>query len=552
MSKALLVNYVGRPLTLSSLLPDNGLANMAASLLENNYEVKILDYSTINTIKRLRYPEKESKTVFALGKKIAKELQESGKADIKKIEKLHTIEEKLDSIQNEKRFEIAKEITNIVGEENADFVGLKLWNGDGFKGSLMIAEELKKEYPSMPIFAGGPHVEWFKDLILKETDNIDAINYGDGEETIVHLADYVQGKKKLKDIPNLIYKNKRNIKKTKQKWIENLEDIPFPMYDKEIYPSMKDDQKIKIFVLDESRGCPYSCNFCIHPQKSGDTWRTKSKKRIINEMEYIMDNYGSNAFVFAGSTTPPKLLNDIAKEILERGLKVDYTIFGNFKGTKTEDYKLLKESGCYAIFFGLESGSEMILDKAMNKKTPKEKIKKALNSAKDAGIYTIASVIYPAPFETEETRKETLDLLIETKPDSVPLQFPGLIPGSRWTNNPEKFNFEVEENYEETLLNYKVKLLFPPSLWDSLPFKCNDDDFLNLVKKSGEFVHAIEKNGILTAIPQDLALIIKNLDISPKEFRDKDREHFLTGDYKKISNMIEKVNRNVLNNNYGS
>jgi len=533
---------------MSSLLPDNGLANLAASLLANNHEVKILDYGTVNTIKRLKIPEKEGKELYELGRKIAVDLQQKKKANEDEVAELHSLEAKLEGVQQEKTRGIAKEIVRIIGEESADFVGLKLWNGDGFTGSLMIAEELKKAYPDLPIFGGGPHVDWFKEAILQETRNIDALAYGDGEETIVLLAEYVQGKRKLEDIPNLIYKKNGDIKTTPVKWIEDLNVLPLPVYDPEVYPAMQGNQKVKILILDESRGCPYSCAFCIHPKKSGNKWRKKSKEKIVDEMAEFINKYGLNVFMLAGSTTPPNLLKEVAVEILKRGLDVEYATFGNFRVTNPDDYKLLRKSGCYAIFFGLESGSEKLLEKAMNKKTSLEKIKRALIAAKEAGIYTIASVIYPSPFETEETRKATLDLLLETRPDSVPVQFPGLIPGSQWTENPERYDFEIKnkEEYIKTLLHYKVRSLFPPILWDSLPYRCNGMNFLDMVIESSKLVQEIEQNGILTSIPQDLALIIKQLRITPQKFRDMHRTSFLTGDYKTVADMAERINKNIL------
>jgi radical SAM superfamily enzyme YgiQ (UPF0313 family) len=72
-----------------------------------------------------------------------------------------------------------------------DFVGLKLWNGDGFVASQIIAECIKKNFPDMPIFAGGPHVDIFLENIYKITDAFDCLVYGEGEETIVMLAEYV-------------------------------------------------------------------------------------------------------------------------------------------------------------------------------------------------------------------------------------------------------------------------------------------------------------------------------------------------------------------------
>ncbi len=549
--RALLVSFAGYPYTPSSLMPDNGLASLAASLLDKNHEVRILDYGTVDTIRRLRIPGQQLQQFQQIGAKITSDLNSGKVPEQGDISELHSLEAQVEGAQQEEISSIAREVAEEAGRMSADFVGLKLWNGDGFTGSRIIADAFKKADPKLPVFAGGPHADWFKELILREIPSIDVLVTGDGEQTVVMLADYVAGKISLENIPNLIYRTNGDLKTTPKASVD-ISSLPTAVYDSEVYLSMAGSQKVKIIVLDESRGCPYTCAFCMHPSKSGNEWRKRSKDRVVDDIESMIERHGINAFVFAGSTTPPGLLKEIAQEIIDRGLEIDYTIFGNFRGTKPEDYELLAKSGCYAIFYGLESGSPYIREKALDKKVAQEKIVSAINAAKQAGIYVITSVIYPAPFETDATRQETLSLLLETRPDSVPVQFPGLIPGAKWMENPEQYNFKIHvdpDTYRRTALPYKFKLLFPPMLWDSLPYSCNGDNFKTLVRKGTQFAQELERNGILTAIPQDLALIVKHLGISPREFRDSYRAHFLTGNYQAIGEMVQKVNASVVGTN---
>jgi len=544
-TKSVLVSFAGYPITPSSLLPDNGLANLAGSLIENGHETVILDYGTVDTIQKLKIPDDCIKQAYDFGGKIIHSMGKEKTPEKSDIEHLNMLKKEIRQIEADKIKNMAYDIVEEIKSYNPDFVGLKLWNGDGFKGSLMIAEQLKKR-SKIPIFAGGAHVDWFKERIFQATKSIDALVYSEGEETIVSLANYVSGESELETIPNLIYLKGKKAVTTPMKRIENLDKLAFPVYDEEVYPSMHDNQKIKILVVDESRGCPYSCAFCTHSIKSGKEWRQKSASKIVDDLEMMIRRYNTNVFVFAGSTTPPTLLKQMATKMLDKKLNVDYAIFGNIKSSKPEDYELLKKSGCYSIFFGLESGNRTILKNSMNKDVSVEKIKSVLTESKKSGIYTIASVIFPAPHETDNTKKDTLELLFEIKPDSVPVQFPGLIPGSEWTEYPDRYNFKFDkEEYLNTLMDYKIRLLFPPIFWDPLPYDCDGKDFFTLLKESTDFLQKLESNGIITAIPQDLALIIKHLGVSSREFQERYKPYFFQGDYEKILRMVETVNFSI-------
>ncbi len=399
-TKSLLISYAGYPLSPTSFLPDNGLANLASSLINAGHTTKILDFNTPDVIRRL-YPASFSQEITPIIEKFMK----GETLSLREILKLWMMEKRLNHYQNSEASIIGKEIARMAERENMDFVGFKLWNGDGFTGSLRIAHELKKANPNLPIFAGGPHVDIFREHIYTATKDFDSLVYGEGEETIVMLAEYVEGNRKLQEIPNLIFKKDGEIITTPLKRIENLDTLPYPIYDDEIYPAMKGNEKIKMIVLDESRGCNNSCYFCIHPIKSGSL-RIKTADRVVDEMVAIKKKYGIGLFRYAGSNTPIKLMGKIAQEILKRGLKIEYTAFGHTRGANLEVFKFLKSSGCFGIFFGIESGSQKILDESINKGVKIEQIKEAILTAKEAGLFTAGSVIFPAPGKVKKHNRK--------------------------------------------------------------------------------------------------------------------------------------------------
>ena len=543
-TKSLLISYAGYPLSPTSFLPDNGLANLASALIGRGHTTRILDFNTPQLVKRL-YPSSFSQSI----KPVMQKFMNGETLSVREILKLWVMEKKLHRYQDMQASLIGKELVETVEKEGADFVGLKLWNGDGFTGSLRIAHELKNAYPKLPLFAGGPHVDIFREHIYTATRDFDALVYGEGEETIVMLAQYVEGKRKLQEIPNLIFKKGGRTVTTAMRRIEDLDTLPYPIYDEGIYPAMGgNEKKMKMIVLDESRGCNNSCYFCIHPLKSGRL-RVKTAQRVVDEMIAIKDKYGIAVFRYAGSNTPLKLMDGVAREILRRRLKVEYTTFAHVRGVSLEVFKLLKSSGCFGVFLGIESGSQRILDKGMNKGVKVEQIKKAILYAKEAGLFTAGSIIFPAPGETKATQQQTLDLLSEARPDSAPIQFPLIVPGTEWFSKPEIFGFQFNKNiFHQKAMNYKIKFMFPPRFWKPFPYKVNGKRFKKYAQELEEFMEKVEELGITTTISDEMALLAKYAGVTPRGFRDLNRLQFLTGNYEGIKKLVREINKNTVFN----
>jgi len=547
-----LINYSGYPAVIRSLALDNGLANLAGSLIQKGHQTTILDYATVDTIRRL-FPHEYSDELNSLTRKIISSLEQGLPPQRDDLNSFRDLDDRINELQKEKVQQIAREISEYVKAHKVDFVGLKLWSGDGFAGSITIAEKLKQDNPRLPVFAGGPHVDSFKENIFDVCALFDALVYGEGEETITMLADYVSGKRKLQDIPNLIYKNNGRIITTPIKRINNMDSLSSPVYDQDVYLAMKGNQKIKMVFIDESRGCPNHCSYCIHPIKSGNKWRERTPEAVVEQMEEMNRKYGFTTFRFAGSNPPPLLKRRIANEILHRGLKVTYSAFGHIRDVLVVDFELLRKSGCYSLFFGIESGSQRILNESMNKGIKIGQITKTIKACKQAGLYVVGSVIIPAPQETEETKKESLNLLLRMRPDSVIVWFPALMLGTDWEKNSHKYGFDIpnRKNYLKEAMLYKIKSFYPPSLWESSSeYNLNGKSFREITKETGNFIHLLEKNKILTQVTSETALIARCARISPRDLRDKTRKYLSSGDYESIGELVSKINQEILKGNH--
>ncbi|MHC4202495.1 MAG: B12-binding domain-containing radical SAM protein, partial [Planctomycetota bacterium] len=431
-TKSMLVSFVGYPNEVFNFVPDNGLANLAACLIRAGHETVIWDCSTVSMMEAF-YPYHEKAEMKDLRIRLMEDVREGRRPDGDRLQAFYDLEDRVDSYQDSRTRELGRKMGEHVKREGLDFVGFKLWTGAGFHGAMILAEEIKKANPGITIFGGGPHVDWFMHRTLEVTGLFNVLAYGEGEEVIVQLAEHVEGRRKLQDVSNAIYRDRHGrIVTNPQIRVQDMDSIPLPCYDEDVYPAMRGDEKVKILLLDESRGCPNSCNFCIHPAKSGRRRRTTSATVFADRLEEVMKRYGFRSFRFAGSNPPVALRRDIAREILRRGLDVSFSCFTHARGADPNDFALLKRAGCRALALGVESGCQRILDESMNKRVKVEDLRRAVAQCKEAGIAVVASVIVPAPHETDESKEETFRFLCDTWPDAVIVSFPAMMIGTAW------------------------------------------------------------------------------------------------------------------------
>jgi hypothetical protein len=147
--------------------------------------------------------------------------------------------------------------------------------------------------------------------------------------------------------------------------------------------------------------------------------------------------------------------------------------------------------------------------------------------------------------ETEETKKQTLDLLLETRPDSVPISLPGVIPGTDWAQNPGKYGFSMqdEKKHYENLMTHRVNHLCPPVLISSLPgFSSNGKSTADLVEEIGRFVQVLNRNGILTHMPDSTFLICAASRTEAGAPVSRIARYFYDCDHAGIRRLAENVN----------
>ncbi|MBN1558397.1 MAG: cobalamin-dependent protein [Lentisphaerae bacterium] len=546
LDRWLLVNYAGYPFAPNSLFPDNGLANLAAVLLERGHKATILDYATVPVLAGFTDPllaERLTRTWTALAQTHAKPgLWRKAGAAVR----LHGAERARAKRGKAVLRRAQEEILERIAADGIQAVGFKLWNGDGIDGSLAMARAVRRRFPDVRLVGGGPMVDVFMEHILERHREFDVLVYGEGEETIGELAARGGDAGAWPEIPNLLFRRGATVERTAPRVIADLDTLPMPVYDSDVYPAMAGDQKIKIVVLDESRGCRNHCAFCIHPVKSRHTLRVKSIERLGRETAHLAERYSVRTFRFAGSCTPYSLLNAFAASPAGRGQGFRYASFAHVREAGEADFDLMRHSGCEALFFGVESGSQTILN-GMRKGIRADAVPGVVARARAAGIFTVASLIYPAPGDTAATAAETLELLRRAAPDAVTLQPALITPRTDWFEHAERYGitFQDKARYIETGLHWKAKLLMPPAFWAPLPVRVNGRSFTEMLRQTGELARRIEALGIPTSISDDTYLMSSRAGMSTRVFRDTTRRLFFAGDAAGVQTLVSRINRAV-------
>ncbi|MBS3079630.1 radical SAM protein [Candidatus Pacearchaeota archaeon] len=370
------------------------------------------------------------------------------------------------SIRKKEPFQ--KRIIKAIKECNPEYCGITFTTTLSEEAES-IAKLIKTLNPRIKIISGGPHSSIMPKEVLNGSFDIAVI--GEGEITLKNIL----LQKPFKSIKGIAYKEKNKIKiNPPQELIENLDSLPMPDYSvfniKEYHTPRINCKKNPIAAIETSRGCVYNCIYCNN-KVFGRCFRAKSAKRTVDEIEHILKFGFKEIHVWDdGFSTDLNRAKDICKEILKRKLKVTWNIYNGLRVDRIdrELLFLLKKSGCYRISLGVESGNQSILNR-INKGTKVEDIKKAFKIANEVGIDTVAFCIIGLPDETEETMKQTIDLILEIKPTlakvSILMPFPGTPIFEEWS----KSGNIISTHWTDYVFHMPKKVYNHPNLkWETI------------------------------------------------------------------------------------
>ena len=276
---------------------------------------------------------------------------------------------------------------------------------------------IRSVVPGATIILGGALPTPIPEFILRHM-GADIATIGESEMTIPPLMAALAGQGNLEDVRGIAYLKDGEFFHTGQPALPTKAtrvEVGWPALD--LYPIEKYISAPKFYPFEQherllpivtGRGCPYACDFCYRVS----AYRIRPFDDLLDEMEYLKDRYNLDGFYIVDDLlmlSTNKII-DFCEGILERGIKIRYNCTGRVNTVTPKIIRLLKESGCVSIYYGLESGNQQILQ-TMSKKTTLEQIYKAVKLTRDAGIYTAYGLMFGQPGENRQTLQDSVDLI---------------------------------------------------------------------------------------------------------------------------------------------
>lgn len=282
--------------------------------------------------------------------------------------------------------------------------------------SLDVARRIKKQDKNRIIVFGGPDCcRQLRGFELINEDIVDIVNVGEGDITILELARQIEKNGRIEFLKGaLIKKNGSFIDCGDVEVVNDLDALPFPDYsdfrDDILSGLYRQPERLEIF---DSRGCPTRCHFCSEWQY-WKRFRAMSGERIFSEICHQIKLYPKvDYFYFIGSLLNGSIrsLSEFCDLVIKNGLKIRWLGQPVIRKEMTRELlEKMRKAGCEWLGYGIESGSQRIIDK-MNKKFSLETAGRVLRDTHEAGIMVQANFMFGLPTETEEDFKETLSFL---------------------------------------------------------------------------------------------------------------------------------------------
>lgn len=301
-----------------------------------------------------------------------------------------------------------------------------------------VVEITKRLFPDCLVVMGGPHPTILPTQTL-DSPNVDLIVAGEGETTMLELVKTLEEGNKLSSVKGIYYKeNGKNRFTGARPPIQDLNNLPFPAVD--LLPLDK-YHNVSAFwpiphpamVVMSSRGCPFNCSFCQPTLRTlfGAKVRRRTPENVVDEIEYYIKQYNARGFFFEDDTFTlnSTWVHKFCKEIKERRLDILWRCNSRVDSLNLALLESMKRAGCGLVSFGVESGSQEILN-YLKKGISISQIRNIFEICRKVGVPSRAFFMVGTPGENKKTVEETMTLINQTKPDFIDVNITTPFPGT--------------------------------------------------------------------------------------------------------------------------
>jgi radical SAM superfamily enzyme YgiQ (UPF0313 family) len=330
------------------------------------------------------------------------------------------------------------ELLTRVSEFQPDIVGFSIITPNyPVAGQQM--RSLRLAHPDLHIIAGGIHASMFpEDLIA---DGAEAVVLGEGESVISELAACLTSGREPRHISGVVFRDcDGNLVRTPG-WSQNsaLDELPF--VDRSLYNLPRYTHHSML----ASRGCPHHCAFCCNYTGTirNDGVAIRWHEKVIDEMAHLRDVYGAKEIFFADDIFLLRKhdIREFCRSCAARNLGVSW--IGQMRADRMDQSIAtgMRDAGCQRIYFGVESGSDAILQRAKKGMT-RDQILRGVRAAMDAGLRAKTGWIYGLPGSLAE-QYESIEFMLELRPHEISIHQLIPFPGTIYYKEPERFGIRI-------------------------------------------------------------------------------------------------------------
>ncbi|MGE0471257.1 MAG: radical SAM protein [Nitrospira sp.] len=373
-------------------------------------------------------------------------------------------------------------IIDQINREQPALVGLSFLSTTSYPYAKMLAREIRATNQQVKIAFGGVFASLNASLVKLQCPEIDFVCRGDGEQLLLDLLANLDNPQ---DVASLTWmKNGQVVQNPNRAMERQLDQWPFPDRESlqlDYVESMPLDVPVvlsmrRFTTMQTSRGCPWPCIFCDIPIFNEGKWRARSPQHVVAELKYLEGlGYESVGFVDDHFLLQPKRIEAICKGIMDEKLSIRWGIEGRVDSVAQHLFPAMAKANCGAMMFGIESGSQKILDR-LKKEQTLDQVTTAVKNAKKAGVEIVHGFFTVGnPDETIEDMEATFDFA-----SRLPLDTFGFNRLCVYRGTPLWQEYVKRGLVNETTDWYKY-------------FKCSEIDPTCL---SGETINRVRQDGI--------------------------------------------------------
>jgi len=367
-----------------------------------------------------------------------------------------------------KRRNISAYLTKTLKKINPDLIGLSAMTWQ-YTTSLAVMGLIKTILPHVKIAVGGYHATLMSGEMAAspESKDVDFIIRGEGEEPFRRLANALEGRDKLGDIPSLSYKRDGLWVHNERGELNDLSRLKLPIRDNRRLTDGYHFMYSKIEIMETSRGCTRSCNFCSINHMYGRSYRTYPIERILADLDDIYFNKNTRVVFIADDNMVlnPKWVMSVCDAVIQkkyRNLKLVVQADCISMAGNEEMVKKMSQAGFRGVFLGIENVSSQNL-KTMEKGGIVEAARRAVENCHRYGIMVIGGLIFGLPDDDEEAIRENYQFLNDLEADASYCQMLTPYPKTRLREHliSERLvtNYDRYERYSGFWANVKTRHL---------------------------------------------------------------------------------------------